>query len=65
MKKLIVFIVLCVFTLFYFNIEPGLDQQAAYLKFVEEHPFSKTMYLSKKAGRGCITVFESKHKLDM
>ena len=48
MKKLIVFIVLCVFTLFYFNIEPGLDQQAAYLKFVEEHPFSKTMNLSKK-----------------
>jgi len=48
MKKLIVFLVLCVFTLFYFNIEPGLDQQAAYLKFVEEHPFSKTMNLSKK-----------------
>ena len=48
MKKLIVFLVLCVFTLFYFNIEPVLDQQAAYLKFVEEHPFSKTMNLSKK-----------------
>jgi len=48
MKKLIVFLVLCVFTLFYFNIEPVLDQQVAYLKFVEEHPFSKTMNLSKK-----------------
>jgi len=48
MKKLIVFLVLCAFTLFYFNIEPVLDQQAAYLKFVEEHPFSKTMNLSKK-----------------
>jgi hypothetical protein len=48
MKKLIVFLVLCAFTLFYFNIESVLDQQAAYLKFVEEHPFSKTMNLSKK-----------------
>lgn len=48
MKKLIFIVVLCVLTLFYFNIEPVLDKQAAYLKFVEEHPFSKTMNLSKK-----------------
>lgn len=50
MKKIIGIIILFGLAFLYYNTNTKLDvdTQAAYAKFVEEHPFSKTMYLSKK-----------------
>ena len=50
MKKIIGIIILFGLAFSYYNTNTKLDvdTQAAYAKFVEEHPFSKTMYLSKK-----------------
>jgi hypothetical protein len=52
MKKALVIIILFGLAFLYYNTNTNtkleVDKQSAYSKFVDEHPFSKTMYLSKK-----------------